>query len=88
MDSNWPDAFPALQPEDYYYEGSSMVFTAAYHLKRGYCCGSGCRHCPYRGPEASPNVGAEVSPDAAPARDTAPPPNEDAPAGDVPPLAG
>ena len=24
-----------------------MVFTAAYHLKRGYCCGSGCRHCPY-----------------------------------------
>ncbi|MGA9667617.1 MAG: DUF5522 domain-containing protein [Terracidiphilus sp.] len=24
-----------------------MVFTAAYHLKRGSCCGSGCRHCPY-----------------------------------------
>jgi len=24
-----------------------MVFTAAYHLKRGYCCGNGCRHCPY-----------------------------------------
>ncbi|MEO0903077.1 MAG: DUF5522 domain-containing protein, partial [Bacteroidota bacterium] len=18
-----------------------------YHLKRGYCCESGCRHCPY-----------------------------------------
>jgi len=36
-----------LDPEDYYFEGPLMVFTAAYHLKRGYCCGSGCRHCPY-----------------------------------------
>ncbi|HET9236495.1 MAG TPA: DUF5522 domain-containing protein [Oligoflexus sp.] len=25
-----------------------MIFTAAYHLRRGYCCGSGCRNCPYR----------------------------------------
>jgi hypothetical protein len=24
-----------------------VVFTAQYHLKRGYCCGNGCRHCPY-----------------------------------------
>lgn len=23
------------------------VFTAAYLLRRGVCCGSGCRHCPY-----------------------------------------
>lgn len=23
------------------------VFTAFYHLKRGSCCGSGCRHCPF-----------------------------------------
>jgi hypothetical protein len=38
----------ALAPEDYYFEGPYLVFTAAYHLKRGYCCGSGCRHCPYR----------------------------------------
>ena len=36
-----------LEPEDYYMDGPYMVFTAAYHLKRGYCCGSGCRHCPY-----------------------------------------
>jgi hypothetical protein len=47
-----PPAFkPAeqdLTPEDYYFEGLSIVFTAAYHLKRGYCCNSGCRHCPYR----------------------------------------
>jgi hypothetical protein len=24
-----------------------VVWTEAYHLKRGYCCGNGCRHCPY-----------------------------------------
>ncbi len=39
---------PPLAPEDYYFEGPYLVFTAVYHLKRGYCCGSGCRHCPYR----------------------------------------
>jgi hypothetical protein len=37
----------SLAPEDFYYEGPYLVFTAAYHLKRGYCCNSGCRHCPY-----------------------------------------
>jgi len=36
-----------LGPEDFYIENGLMVFTAAYHLKRGTCCGSGCRHCPY-----------------------------------------
>ena len=36
-----------LAPEDFYMEGPYLVFTAAYHLKRGYCCNSGCRHCPY-----------------------------------------
>ncbi len=24
-----------------------MVFTASYLKRRGYCCGNGCRHCPY-----------------------------------------
>jgi len=33
--------------EDYYCEGSAIVFTAHYLLRRGYCCESGCRHCPY-----------------------------------------
>ena len=37
-----------LAPEDFYFEGEFMVFTAAYHLKRGYCCTSDCRNCPYR----------------------------------------
>jgi hypothetical protein len=39
---------PTLLPEDYYLdENGNMVFTAVYHLKRGTCCGNGCRHCPY-----------------------------------------
>jgi hypothetical protein len=37
----------ALTEEDYYFENGLMVFTKTYHLKRGYCCKSGCRHCPY-----------------------------------------
>jgi hypothetical protein len=35
-------------PEDFYMEGPYLVFTAAYHLRRGYCCNSNCRHCPYK----------------------------------------
>ncbi|NEM96122.1 DUF5522 domain-containing protein [Pontibacter burrus] len=39
---------PLKEGEDYYLnEQGLMVFTAKYHLKRGYCCQSGCRHCPY-----------------------------------------
>jgi hypothetical protein len=56
MDPKQPNdtlqASPALQPEDYYFDGPNMVFTAVYHLKRGYCCRSGCRHCPYSETEA------------------------------------
>ena len=32
---------------DYYIENGLLVFTAAFLRKRGYCCESGCRHCPY-----------------------------------------
>jgi hypothetical protein len=31
----------------YYVEGERVVFTALFHLQRGQCCGSYCRHCPY-----------------------------------------
>src|SRR4029077_17957403 len=37
-----------VEGEDYYREGPAVVFTARYHLNRGACCGSGCRHCPYK----------------------------------------
>ena len=36
-----------LKNQDYYTEGKNVVMTEKHHLKRGYCCGSGCRHCPY-----------------------------------------
>lgn len=37
-----------LLPEDYYFNANGLlVYTERYHLKRGYCCRSGCRHCPY-----------------------------------------
>ena len=51
MDPTRPNIAPSAAPledEDYYFDGPYMVFTEAYHLKRGYCCNSGCRHCPYR----------------------------------------
>jgi hypothetical protein len=42
------EELPPLEPGDFYFnEQGLMVFTAQYHLKRGYCCQNGCRHCPY-----------------------------------------
>ncbi|MEO5570769.1 MAG: DUF5522 domain-containing protein [Bacteroidia bacterium] len=35
--------------EDFYLTAEGyIVFTEKYHLKRGYCCESNCRHCPYK----------------------------------------
>ena len=54
IDPAWPAETQAPEKEqlkegeDYYYEGPYMVFTERYHLKRGTCCHSGCRHCPYK----------------------------------------
>lgn len=31
----------------YYNQEGLMVLTSEYHLKRGYCCGNGCLHCPF-----------------------------------------
>jgi hypothetical protein len=43
-----PDAIiPLVENEDYYLDQGLMVLTAGYHLRRGYCCEQGCRHCPY-----------------------------------------
>jgi hypothetical protein len=36
-----------VEGEDYYLENGNWVFTAKFLLRRGYCCRSGCRHCPY-----------------------------------------
>jgi hypothetical protein len=47
-DASALDPTQELHPEDFYMEGPYLVFTAAYHLRRGYCCNSECRHCPYK----------------------------------------
>ena len=37
-----------IENEDYYInENGLWVLTSEYHLKRGYCCENGCKHCPY-----------------------------------------
>lgn len=33
---------------DYYWENGRVVFTAHLLKKRGRCCDTGCRHCPYK----------------------------------------
>lgn len=38
---------PKLLPSDFYIENGIKVMTEEYHIRRGYCCGSGCRHCAY-----------------------------------------
>jgi hypothetical protein len=35
------------EDKQYYLENSKVVFTELYHVDRGFCCGSKCRHCPF-----------------------------------------
>jgi iron complex transport system substrate-binding protein len=36
-----------VEDRDYYNDAGAVVFTGSYLQRRGYCCDSGCRHCPY-----------------------------------------
>jgi len=37
-----------LEPEDFYTTNEGfIIFTEKYHRKRGRCCESGCKHCPF-----------------------------------------
>lgn len=48
MDESDQNVSPSLvEGVDYYIEHGQRVFTAYFHLKRGFCCGNKCRHCPY-----------------------------------------
>jgi hypothetical protein len=38
---------PLVLGEDYYLEDGLLVMTAAYHKKRGTCCGNRCKWCPF-----------------------------------------
>ena len=57
---------PELAPEDYYLENGLLVFTAAYHRKRGYCCGNNCRHCPFNHTNVPPDQRPDPDPDPIP----------------------
>ena len=46
---------PKPNTEDFYWEEGKVVMTERYHLKRGSCCGSGCRHCPFSPPHIKMN---------------------------------
>ena len=47
-DKKLPAKKELVESEDYYInEKGQWVFTELYHLKRGYCCKNGCKHCPY-----------------------------------------
>jgi Family of unknown function (DUF5522) len=49
------------EEEDYYINDNGfLVFTAAYHLRRGSCCGNGCLHCPYKMPHPTPPKGEGI----------------------------
>jgi hypothetical protein len=45
---------------DFYFEGGLMVLTACFLEKRGYCCGNGCRHCPYPKDDQSRNSSSSL----------------------------
>tara|TARA_R110000744_G_scaffold235180_1_gene352841 strand:+ start:238 stop:444 length:207 start_codon:yes stop_codon:yes gene_type:complete len=38
---------PKLELKDFYWENGKMVMTKEYHIKRGSCCGGGCKECPF-----------------------------------------
>jgi len=50
-------AEPLVEGRDYYVEAGRWVFTEHFLRRRGYCCESGCRHCPYGFTRPHPNPG-------------------------------
>ena len=38
---------PLHRSGDSYWQDGKMVMTEEYHIKRGSCCGSRCKHCPF-----------------------------------------
>ncbi|MDX6386000.1 MAG: hypothetical protein QOK48_3573 [Blastocatellia bacterium] len=55
-----------IDGEDYYLEDGLLVMTAAYHKKRGSCCGNKCRWCPFE-PQYEAGT-TELAPDVSEAR--------------------
>ena len=44
---NMNGQMPLEEGDFYLSEEGYKVFTEQFHLKRGHCCESGCRHCPF-----------------------------------------
>ena len=44
-----------IKSKDFYWENGKIVMTEEYHVKRGSCCGGGCRHCPFWPPHIKLN---------------------------------
>lgn len=37
-----------IEGVDFYYNVQGfIVLTEKYHLEKGFCCGNGCKHCPF-----------------------------------------
>ena len=55
--------FVPIEEGDYYLTPEGYrCFTEQYHLKRGYCCESGCRHCPYGFNKKTNSIKKKVKP--------------------------
>ncbi len=38
-----------IEGKDFYYNSDGyIVLTEKYHLDKGFCCGNGCKHCPFK----------------------------------------
>ena len=47
--SSFSNKGKAMENDEYYVNKEGfIVFTEKYHLKRGFCCQSGCKHCPWK----------------------------------------
>lgn len=46
-DDDATTSYSLVEGKDYYLEGTMMVFTERFLRRRGFCCESSCRHCPY-----------------------------------------
>lgn len=50
-----------IEGQDFYFnEGGKMVLTSDFLKRRGYCCMSGCLHCPYGVEKIDPDTPLEL----------------------------
>jgi hypothetical protein len=66
MKAPWSDAHEAavIAGHDSYRDPATgyVVMTELVHLRRGTCCGNGCRHCPFEHARVDPLVRPSLAP--------------------------